>query len=117
MTTIITKGLSSKLKTIYNLSLPTSNKLFQLGVDEVARGCFVGPVVSACVILDIPYLQSLSKRNLYFSEAFKNCCFPKPDSKFEETLRTFDQNLFSLLSVYSQKLLRVILSLSFKILP
>ena len=64
---------------------------------------------------DIAYLQSLFKRNLYFSEAFKNCCFPKPDSKFEETLRTFDQNLFSLLSVYSQKLLRVILSL--KILP
>ena len=66
---------------------------------------------------DIAYLQSFSKRNLYLSEAFKNCCFPKPDSKFVETLRTFDQNLFSLLSVYSQKLLRVILSLSFKILP
>ena len=64
MSSIITKGLSSKLKTIYNLALPTSNKLFQLGVDEVARGCFVGPVVSACVILDIPYLQSLTKKEL-----------------------------------------------------
>ena len=65
---------------------------------------------------DTAYLQSFSKRNLYLSEAFKNCCFPKPDSKFEETLCIFAQNLFSLLSVNSQKLLRLILSLSFKIL-
>ena len=63
---------------------------------------------------DTAYLQSFSKRNLYLSETFKNCCFPKPDFKFEETLCTFDQNLFSLLSLNSQKLLGVILS--FKIL-
>ena len=63
---------------------------------------------------DTAYLQSFSKRNLYLLEAFKNCCFPKPDSKFEESLCTFDQNLFSLQSLNSQKLLGVILS--FKIL-
>ena len=63
---------------------------------------------------DTVYVQSLSNRNLYLSEAFKNCYLPKPLSKSEETLCTFDQNLFSLQSLNSQKLLGVILS--FKIL-
>ena len=49
--------------------------------------------------IDAACLQSISKRNLYLSEAFKNYCLSKPDSKFEETLCTFTQYLFSLLSV------------------
>ena len=64
MTSRLTKNTINKLQTLYKLSLPTTDKLFQLGVDEVARGCFVGPVVSACVILDVPYLNSLTKEEL-----------------------------------------------------
>ena len=62
----------------------------------------------------ILHIYKISLREIYLSEAFNSYCFPKPDSKFKETLCTFEQNLFSLLSVNSQRLSRVILS--FKIL-
>ena len=81
MSSRITKTISSNLKTIYNLALPTTNKLFQLGVDEVARGCFVGPVVSACVILDIPYLQSLSKEEIHLIPRIADSKKLKPEQR------------------------------------
>ena len=37
-----------------------TNDYITLGVDEVARGCLVGPVVSACVIIDDEKLLSLT---------------------------------------------------------
>tara|TARA_B100000131_G_C17976777_1_gene556843 strand:+ start:70 stop:786 length:717 start_codon:yes stop_codon:yes gene_type:complete len=54
----------SNIQKLYNLKLPKFTNKLLLGVDEVARGCFVGPVVSACVVLNIPYLHSLSKEQL-----------------------------------------------------
>lgn len=72
-TPILTKCTKSKGWKLYGLDVPppftlnpnsnTSSQYIVLGVDEVARGCLVGPVVAGCVALNTKLILDHARNN------------------------------------------------------